>query len=78
MIIKKIDLTTSEYKILIYLAEKRGWVFSREQILDHLGVQEKGVLDRTVDVHIKNLREKLKSSGRLIKNIRGVGYKLEG
>ncbi len=75
---KKIDLTTSEYKILIYLAEKRGWVFSREQILDHLGVQEKGVLDRTVDVHIKNLREKLKSSGRLIKNIRGVGYKLEG
>lgn len=74
---KRIELTSSEYRILCYLAEKKGWVFSREQILDHLGVQEKGVLDRTVDVHIKNLREKLKSSGRYIRNIRGVGYKIE-
>lgn len=74
---KKIDLTSSEFKILRLLAEKKGWVYSREQILDFLGANDKGVLDRTVDVHIKNLREKLKSSGRLIKNIRGVGYKLE-
>jgi DNA-binding response OmpR family regulator len=35
------------------------------------------VFDRTVDVHIKNLREKLGAAGKLIKNIRGVGYKLE-
>ncbi len=74
----KIELTYSEFKILILLSERRGWVYSREQILNHLGAIDKGVLDRTVDVHIKNLREKLGNSGDYIKNIRGVGYKLEG
>lgn len=73
----KIDLTSSEFKILKLLADKKGWVYSRDQILDFLGANNKGVLDRTVDVHIKNLREKLGESGKLIKNIRGVGYKLE-
>ena len=74
---KKVDLTSSEFKIIKLLAEKPGWVYSRDQILDFLGGSEKGVLDRTVDVHIRNLREKLGESGQLIKNIRGVGYKLE-
>lgn len=74
---EKVDLTTTEFKILRILAEKKGWVYSRESILDFLGVQEKGVLDRTVDVHIKNLREKLTVAARFIKNIRGVGYKLD-
>jgi len=73
----KIDLTSSEFKILKLISEKKGWVYSREQILENLGGNEKGVLDRTVDVHIKNLREKLGESGKYIKNIRGVGYKLE-
>jgi two-component system phosphate regulon response regulator PhoB/two-component system alkaline phosphatase synthesis response regulator PhoP len=73
----KIDLTSTEYKILKLLSERKGWVYSREQILDHLGSQDKGVMDRTVDVHIKNLREKLGETGKIIKNIRGIGYKLE-
>ncbi len=73
----KIELTTTEFKILRMFSEHNGWVFSREQILDKLGVNEKGVLDRTVDVHIKNLREKLGTAGKYIKNIRGIGYKLE-
>lgn len=73
----KIDLTSTEFKILRLLSEKKGWVYSRESILDYLGVHEKGVLDRTVDVHIKNLREKLGVAGKFIKNIRGVGYKIE-
>lgn len=73
----KIELTSTEFKILRLMAEKKGWVFSRERILNHLGVYEKGVLDRTVDVHIKNLRDKLGDAGVYIKNIRGVGYKLE-
>jgi two-component system phosphate regulon response regulator PhoB/two-component system alkaline phosphatase synthesis response regulator PhoP len=73
----KIDLTSTEFKILRLLSEKKGWVYSRESILDYLGVYEKGVLDRTVDVHIKNLREKLGVAGKFIKNIRGVGYKIE-
>lgn len=74
---EKIELTSSEFKILNLLSTKKGWVYSREQILDYLGVSDKGVLDRTVDVHIKNLREKLRNYGQYIKNIRGVGYKLE-
>lgn len=74
---KKIELTSTEFRILKLLSERKGWVYERGQILDYLGVQEKGVLDRTVDVHIKNLREKLGKAGRYIKNIRGIGYKLE-
>lgn len=74
---EKVELTSTEFRILKLLSERRGWVYSREQILDYLGSQEKGVLDRTVDVHIKNLREKLGIAGKFIKNIRGVGYKLE-
>jgi len=72
-----LDLTSTEFKILRLLASKKGRVFSREQILDELWGNDKIVLDRTVDVHIKNLREKLGPAARLIKNIRGVGYKVE-
>jgi DNA-binding response OmpR family regulator len=74
---QRIDLTSTEFKILILLSQKKGWVFTRDQILDFLWGQEKAVLDRTVDVHIKHLREKLGKAAGLIKNIRGVGYKLE-
>lgn len=74
---QKIELTATEFKILRLLSEHKGWVYSREQILDYLGVGEKGVLDRTVDVHVKNLRDKLGEAGKLIKNLRGIGYKLE-
>jgi two-component system phosphate regulon response regulator PhoB/two-component system alkaline phosphatase synthesis response regulator PhoP len=72
-----VDLTSTEFKILAFLASKKGRVLSRDQILDHLWGHEKIVLDRTVDVHIKNIREKLGSAARFIKNIRGVGYKVE-
>ena len=72
-----LDLTSTEFRIFKLLASKKGWVFSRDQILDHLWGHDKAVLDRTVDVHIKHLRSKLKGEARLIKNIRGVGYKLE-
>jgi len=72
-----VDLTTTEFKLLALLASKKGRVFSREQILDHLWGHDKIVLDRTVDVHIKNLRLKLGPSSRLLLNIRGVGYKVE-
>jgi len=74
---KKITLTSTEFMILKLLAEKPGWVFSREKILDLLWGDDKDVFDRTIDVHIKNLREKLGPASHLIKNIRGVGYKLE-
>jgi two-component system phosphate regulon response regulator PhoB/two-component system alkaline phosphatase synthesis response regulator PhoP len=74
---REIPLTSTEFKILKLFAKKQGWVFNREQILDYLWGTEKAVLDRTIDVHVKNLREKLGNKGYLIKNVRGVGYKLE-
>jgi len=74
---EKINLTTTEFKILQLLTSRKGWVFTREQILNHIDVSNKGVLDRTVDVHIKNLRDKLGSAGKFIRNIRGIGYKIE-
>ena len=74
---RKVDLTSTEFRILQLLASKKGWVFSRDKILDYLWGNEKTVVDRTVDVHIKHLREKLGAAAKLVKNIRGVGYKLE-
>lgn len=74
---KRVELTATEFKILELLCSKKGWVFSREKILDHLWGVEKAVIDRTVDVHIRHLREKIGEAARFIKNIRGVGYKIE-
>jgi len=74
---KHVNLTRSEFKILNTLARRPGWVFSREQLLESLWGQEKTVIDRTIDVHIKNLREKLEEAGSFIKSVRGIGYKLE-
>jgi DNA-binding response OmpR family regulator len=73
----KVDLTATEFKILQLLSSRKGRVFSRDQILDFLWGQEKAVIDRTIDVHIRNLREKLGEAGALVKNVRGIGYKLE-
>ena len=74
---RTVELTATEFKLLKLLVKKRGWVFPREKILDYLWGDEKTVFDRTVDVHIKHLREKLGPAGDLIKNVRGVGYKVE-
>jgi DNA-binding response OmpR family regulator len=73
----KLDLTSTEFNILKLLAAKKGRVLTRAQILDHLWGDEKIVIDRTVDVHIRNLRHKLGSEAGVIKNVRGVGYKVE-
>ena len=74
---KKINLTTTEFRILKILAARVGWVFSREQLLDELWGHDKVVIDRTIDVHIKHLRAKLGKASKFIKNVRGLGYKLE-
>jgi DNA-binding response OmpR family regulator len=74
---RRVDLTFTEFKILEFLAVKKGCVFSREKILNHLWGEEKPAIKRTVDVHIRHLREKLGPDARFIRNIRGVGYKVE-
>lgn len=74
---EKIQLTRTEFIILSVMAERPGWVFSREKLLSRLWGDEKFVIDRTIDVHIKNMRDKLGRYGKMIINVRGVGYKLE-
>lgn len=75
----KLNLTTTEFKILEVLAEGKGRVFTRDQLLKkkRLWGDDKLVYDRTIDVHIKNLREKLGVAGSMIKTVRSIGYKLE-
>ena len=74
---QEMELTSTEFRILLLLAKRKGWVFSRDQILDYLYEGDRIVFDRTVDVHIAHLREKLGKSGEFIKSIRGIGYKIE-
>ncbi|MDD3065028.1 MAG: response regulator transcription factor [Endomicrobiaceae bacterium] len=74
---KKITLTTTEFKLLELLISKKGNVLSRDKILDYIWGEDKIVIDRTVDVHIRHLRKKLGKYGDAIKNIHGVGYKIE-
>ena len=74
---EKVNLTTTEFKLLKALAIRRGEVLSRNELLDYIWGNEKIVIDRTIDVHIKHLREKLGKVGKFIKNVRGVGYKLD-
>ena len=73
-----VELTPKEFDLLLYLAENRNIVLSREKILDAvLGYEYLGE-DRTVDWQIKLLRGRLGDGRDMIKTIRGVGYKLEG
>jgi two-component system alkaline phosphatase synthesis response regulator PhoP len=74
---RKIELTATEFRLLVILAENRRRVFSRDELIDRLWRGEKFVTDRTIDVHIKSLRDKLRAAGELVKSVRGVGYKLE-
>lgn len=73
---KPVSLTATEFKLLRIFAEKRGLVYSRDRLLGKLWGDDKLVVNRTIDVHIKNLREKLGPAGKYIVNVRGVGYKI--
>ena len=72
---KKADLAPLEFKLLETLMSKRGRVLSREQLLDIVWGISADVTTRTVDTHIKRLRQKLGKSGKLIETIRSVGYR---
>ncbi len=72
---KPVDLTYSEFQILLFLASKPGWVFTRYQIVDAVKGTDYPVTDRSVDVQIVGLRKKLGPYGTNIETIRGVGYR---
>jgi two-component system phosphate regulon response regulator PhoB len=74
----KINLTSTEFRILRLLAGRPGWVFSRDQIVGAVHDQEYAVTDRSVDVMIVGLRRKLGKAGQYIETVRGVGYRMKG
>ncbi|MEX0995273.1 MAG: response regulator transcription factor [Balneolaceae bacterium] len=71
-----IELTSTEYTLIELFFKHPKRVYSRQEILESISGNEKFVFDRTVDVHIKNLRLKLGDAGRFIKTFRGLGYGL--
>lgn len=73
---EQISLTLKEYELLAMLMENKGVVLNRDQLLNKIWGYEFDGESRTVDVHIRTLRAKLKSAGNLIETIRGVGYKI--
>lgn len=72
-----IDLSQTEFKLLLYLIENENRVLSRDQLLDNVWGYDYEGTERTVDTHMNRLRIKLKSSGKYLKTIRGFGYKFE-
>lgn len=73
---KKVFFPRKEFEILFYLASHAGKVVSRETLLSRVWGSEVFVGDRTVDVHIRKIREKLGDHAGMIETIKGVGYKL--
>ena len=72
---EQIILTALEFRLLRQLVDRRGRVQSRDQLLSDVWGYSAEVTTRTVDTHIKRLREKLGTMGKYVQTIRGVGYK---
>ena len=73
----EIELTSTEFKLLLFLAEKKGCVQSREKLLQNVWSYNNAGDTRTVDTHVTRLRGKLGEPGDIIKTVRGFGYKIE-
>ena len=73
-----VDMPPKELELLYFLAASPNQVFTREQLLDQIWGYEFDGESRTVDVHIRTLRQKLGSAGDLVETVRGVGYKISG
>ena len=72
---EEVVLTALEFKLLNQLVERRGRVQTRDQLLSDVWGYSADITTRTVDTHIKRLREKLGTMGKYVQTIRGVGYK---
>jgi len=72
---KKVDLTATEFKLLMLLAQRRGRVQSRDQLLRDVWDYQSAIDTRTVDTHMRRLREKLAAASKYLDTVRGVGYR---
>lgn len=75
---KPVKLTNNEFQTLLFLARQRGWVFTRNQIINAISGDEHDVTDRSIDVLIVGLRKKLGSYSEYIETVHGVGYRFKG
>lgn len=73
---EKIELTSTEYTLIELFYKNPKRVYTRQEILEHITEEDHFVFDRTVDVHVKNLRLKMGDAGEVIKTYRGIGYGL--
>lgn len=73
-----VSLTLKEYEMLTLLLKNSGTVLSRTQLLNQIWGYEFDGESRTVDVHIRTLRQKLGNAGELVETVRGIGYKIGG
>ena len=73
----QVNLTVTEYNLLVYLLENSGISLSREELLKGAWGESYQGTSRTVDTHVRRLRQKLGRTGRRIRTVRGVGYQLE-
>lgn len=73
---EKIELTRKEFEMLAYLMENKGIVLTRNQLLGHIWGYDFDGETRTVDVHVRTLRQKLGDAGNMIETVRGVGYRI--
>ncbi len=74
---KVVDLTAKEFQLLAFMGARQGRVLTRDFLLGQIWDLETEVETRTVDVHIRRLREKLGPAAKLIRTVRGVGYKFQ-
>lgn len=74
---RMVDLSRTEFQVLHLLMRRRGWVFTRSQIVEEVQGPNYPVTDRAVDVQIVGLRKKLGELGELIETVRGVGYRFK-
>jgi len=75
---RKVQLTPKEFEILRYLMENEGLVITRDKMLEKVWEYDFGGETRTVDVHIRSLRQKLGDYGSEIETVRGIGYRIGG
>jgi DNA-binding response OmpR family regulator len=74
---RELVLTLMEFKLLVALLKRKGEAQSREKLLSDVWDVDRSINTRTIDTHITRLREKLGETGRMIKTVRGFGYKLD-
>ena len=73
----EIELTATEFKLLLTLAERRGRVQGRAHLLETVWDAAPDIQTRTVDMHIQRLRAKLGAAGEMIETVRGFGYRIK-